>query len=543
MKVRCYYHGMRRIYYNHQNTYIMRRNGLLIFFYLFVEITSGIAQSNYIEEIATITDNPTVFGIGLKGPYLYVNPGSSSIKIYDLSIPSSPKSVGHIAYSSDFAINLDVYGNYLYIYGGPSNNLRIFDISNPISPIEIGLLEFPPSGYGIWHAAHLSNYSYMTAKDSIYIINTLDKSAPFIENKIIYSEGDVYGLRDIFATSEFLYIGVGDGILIYDNTSLSLPVFHSIYPNGRLNLAVDITAHRLFTAQSWSSNYRHYVSDISDPFVPNLIYQGTGGSSPGQLLFNNGILIQAGSDTGNQAVSFYKIETENSIFIEEFLGSIEYSITDMDAVGSSYIIAKNGGIEILKYNDSIPELPSIFVIPDAISFENTNIGEIVTEIIMVSNVGPVKLEITDISSSIDVFAVDLTSFTIEPGKTQELTVTFAPDEQMMFEDALQIESNDPQGTFEVPLSGYGNLYTHKGNEISTEHVQIFPNPINNMLFVKHVNGDEISIYDSFGNLKLSRIGKSEIEQVDVSTLPTGTYMIRIISKEGMITKKKIVVIR
>ena len=620
----------------------MKKIVLLAFFYLFVGITLGIAQSNYIEEIATITGNTTVFGIGLKGPYLYVNPGSSSIKIYDLSTPSSPVSVGQIAYATDFAYNLDVFGNYLYIYGGPDHNLLLFDIADPISPNELGLLNLPPSGNGIWHAAHLSNYSYMTAKDTIYVINTLDKSAPFIENKISYSPAGTYGLRDIYATSEVLYIGVGDGILIYDNSTLFLPVFHSIYPNGRLSLAVDSTAHRLFTAQTWSSDYTHDVSNISDAFSPNLIFQGTGGSAPsGKLVSNDEILIQSGADNGNQAVSFYKIEEDTSIYIEDFLGSIEYSITDMDAIGSLYIIAKNGGIEILKYNDSIPDEPAITVIPNTISFENTCIGESSTKSIMVSNVGLATLEVTDISSSIDVFTVDLTSFTIEPGNTQELTITFTPDdegffgglleienndpenstmevsvsgmgiiaspgisvlpgeiifdttlvgetsteiltisntglamlevtdilssnsaftmnlfsfdlepdetqeievtfspnEQMMYEGTLQIESNDPLGTFEVPLSGYGDLDTYAGNEMSTHLVQIFPNPINDILFVKNVDGYEIIIYDLFGNSKLRRICKSDIEQINVSGLSTGIYLIRIISKERIIIKR------
>lgn len=331
----------------------MKKLITLLFVTLFAGLNWCFTQSNIIEEISTIVDNPTVFGIGLKDNYLFVNPGSSVIKIYDLSTPENPTSVGQITYSSDFATNLDVSGNYLYVYGGPQNNLIIFDITNPTSPIELGILQLPPSNTGIWHSGHLPNYTYMTAKDTVYIINTEDKNTPFIENKIPFSGAGVYGLRDIFVTTEFLYIGIENGVLIYDNSNQALPTFQSIYPNGRLRLAVDITGNMLYTAQEWSSNYTHYISDISDPFNPNLVSQGAGGSSPGgKLLYNDEILIQTGADTGNQAVSFYKIQDDTTVYLLDFLGSINFSITDMDAVDDLYIISKNGGIEILRYNDN-----------------------------------------------------------------------------------------------------------------------------------------------------------------------------------------------
>lgn len=331
----------------------MKKLIILLIVNLFIWVNSGIAQTNCIEEVSTIVDNSTVFGIGLKDHYLYVNPGSSQIKIYDILDPGNPISCGQISYTGNFATNLDVLGDYLYIYGGPDNNLKIFDITNPISLVELGSLQLPPSNTNIWNSDHLLNYTYMTAKDTFYIINTVDKNTPFIENKVSYSGVGTYGLRKIFVTSEFLYIGTENGILIYDNTTLSLPIFQSIYANGELNLAVDLDNHRLYSSQEYGSNNTHYVSNIDDPFNPNLIFQGYGGSAPwGRLLVNNEVLIQTGINNGNQAVSFYKIQGDSTVYIEDFLGSIEYSITDMDAVDSLYIISKNGGIEILKYNGS-----------------------------------------------------------------------------------------------------------------------------------------------------------------------------------------------
>lgn len=63
----------------------MRKWLLILLFSFFAGYYSILAQSGCIEEIATITDNATVFGIGIKDNYLYVNPGSPVIRIYDFS--------------------------------------------------------------------------------------------------------------------------------------------------------------------------------------------------------------------------------------------------------------------------------------------------------------------------------------------------------------------------------------------------------------------------------------------------------------------------
>ena len=359
----------------------MKRVIILVFLNLLIGVNLSFAQSNCIEEIGTI-ENTIAFGIGLKENYLYVNPGFSYIKYYNISNPANPTLEGQINYTGNFEMNLDVSGDYLYIYGGPDNRLIIFDIVNPTSPIELGTLQLPPSANGIWHAAHLADYTYMTSRDTIFVINTTDKNSPFIENRIAHSVAGSYGLKGIFATSEILYIGIENGILIYDNSNLSLPVYYSLYENGCLNLAVDTNNHRLYSAYG-TGTYTHYISDIIDPYSPNLIFQGYGGSNPwGELLVNDDILVQTGLNSGeNQAVSFYKIQSDTTAYIEDFLGSVMFSVTDMDAVDSLYFIAKNGGIEILKYNGC-----TITGIDNSLQFNNIELYPNPTKDIITINV-------------------------------------------------------------------------------------------------------------------------------------------------------------
>ncbi len=332
----------------------MKKLITLLIINLFIGVNFGLAQSNCVQELSTITDNPTVFGIGVKDHYLYANPGLSKIKIYDISNPENPIPAGQVNFAGNFTEDLDILGNHLYLFGGPDNNFIIFDISNATSPIELGRLQLPDSDNGIWHSDHLINHTYLTSKDTIYVINTMNKSNPFIENKVVYSEPGIFGLRKIYATPEFLYIGIKEGILIYDNSTPSLPIFQSIYTSGRFSMVVDINSNLLYSLPESGSDYNHSVSNIEDPFNPDLLFEGSGGSSrSSKLLVHNGILIQVGRENSDydQEVSFYKIQGNSTTFIENFLGSVGFNVTDMDAVDSLFIISKNGGIEILKYND------------------------------------------------------------------------------------------------------------------------------------------------------------------------------------------------
>jgi len=334
------------------------KNTLFLLLILLVGMETVIPQSGCVNELATIQDNTTVLSIGVKDRYLYVNPGSPIIKIYDISNPELPFFVSQHDYSGNLKEHMDIHGEYLYVYGGPENELIVFDISNPLSPVEMGRLLLSPLNEEYWSTGHLENYTYFTAGDSVYVVNTVDKNNLFFEHKIYHPVPGIYGLRTIFVSDKVLYIGAENGIHIFDNSSQEMPVFVGQYPYGRISLTVDTINNLLFTGQHWSSNINHFVSKIDDPFNPDLFGQGTGGDSPaGSLLFNNGILIQTGVyylNTHMQPVSFYKIQNDTSYFVEDFWGSVLYQITDLETVDSLFIVSKNGGIEILEYDCEYP---------------------------------------------------------------------------------------------------------------------------------------------------------------------------------------------
>lgn len=323
----------------------MNRIIILIFLpIIFVQIT-GHSQSLCIEELSTISVSPAM-DIGLKDQFLYVNPGNSEIKTYDISDPTNPNYKGSTTYSHSFAQKIDVYGNTIYLSRGPENNLILFDITNPLSPTEQSILALPP---GVHTLSHLSNYSYAFTSDTLFVINTTNKKSPYIENKIVSPNNSGYIWKSYYSSSKALYIGSENGLLIYDNSDQSLPSYHSVLSIGKVNISVDSINNRLYVLGKSTGYNTLYLYDINDPLTPLLIYQGFANSS-NDILAHKNILIQKNQDQ-EESISYYKTQNDTIQYITNFKGSKRFSITKTLSTDSLVIISKNGGIEILKYRD------------------------------------------------------------------------------------------------------------------------------------------------------------------------------------------------
>jgi hypothetical protein len=65
---------------------------------------------------------------------------------------------------------------------------------------------------------------------------------------------------------------------------------------------------------------------------------------------------------------------------------------------------------------------------------------------------------------------------------------------------------------------------------------IFPNPSENIFFLKSKDLLNIQVYNSKGEIVLNQYDKNE---VDLSIQPDGIYLFKIISKDYIVTKKVI----
>ncbi|MEM1320548.1 MAG: T9SS type A sorting domain-containing protein, partial [Bacteroidota bacterium] len=76
--------------------------------------------------------------------------------------------------------------------------------------------------------------------------------------------------------------------------------------------------------------------------------------------------------------------------------------------------------------------------------------------------------------------------------------------------------------------------------IKDERVRVFPNPATNHLWIDapHLELEQLSLYDAYGQLVIHnqslQRGRS---QVLLSTLPSGIYLLKIQSPEGILTRR------
>jgi hypothetical protein len=117
-----------------------------------------------------------------------------------------------------------------------------------------------------------------------------------------------------------------------------------------------------------------------------------------------------------------------------------------------------------------PPAPVIAVTPTSLTFAATRVGTTsAPQPVTISNTGTQPLNVTGLASGNARFsATPAAPFTIAPGGSRVVSVTFAPNAEQTFTGTLTIASNDPaRPTVTVALSGVGAL----------PHISISPNPV------------------------------------------------------------------
>ena len=89
-------------------------------------------------------------------------------------------------------------------------------------------------------------------------------------------------------------------------------------------------------------------------------------------------------------------------------------------------------------------VPAISVQQTAVNFGTVAFAQPVQQMITITNTGTASLEITGIESDVPGLAFDTTTFTLEPGGSQRVTVTFPSSTEGTFSGLITILSNDPE---------------------------------------------------------------------------------------------------
>jgi hypothetical protein len=69
---------------------------------------------------------------------------------------------------------------------------------------------------------------------------------------------------------------------------------------------------------------------------------------------------------------------------------------------------------------------------------------------------------------------------------------------------------------------------------------VYPNPANGMLYIDNAKGSNIELYDLTGKMMLADGNLHQLRKIDVSGLTPGVYLLRIINKDSVSTKKIVI---
>lgn len=211
-------------------------------------------------------------------------------------------------------------------------------------------------------------------------------------------------------------------------------------------------------------------------------------------------------------------------------------VTTTDAAGATF----DKSITINVNNVSEPSIANI----GGLTFETTDIEETSTLSFTVENTGDTDIEVTSITMP-DGYTVSMTAFTVAIGTSTDVEVTFAPSEAKTYAGEMVIQSN--AGETRVNITGEGTIITAIDDDIiDSSEVGLYPNPALHMVTIDLTRIPQVqpnlAIVDMNGNAVWTKekVQESKVE-VNVSSYPAGTYLIRVSSEKGNAVKKLIIV--
>jgi len=141
----------------------------------------------------------------------------------------------------------------------------------------------------------------------------------------------------------------------------------------------------------------------------------------------------------------------------QVLAGLPASTGNVGAPGGVNFASFAGNQFVTVANGTVATQPDISVAPSSLNFYNVGVaGGTATRTVVVSNNGTAALNVTNITSNNSAFTPSITSFTVAPLGTTNVTVTFDPGVAGSITGTLTITSNDP-GTpiTTVSMSGTG----------------------------------------------------------------------------------------
>ena len=362
----------------------------------------------------------------------------------------------------------------------------------------------------------------------------------------------------------------GDAVLVVSDITSSNAAFSADLTSFDLNPGENKTVVVSFTPAD-ADDYTGDLTIVSnDPDEANVIVSmsGTGvvfypdiDVNPTEIDFGTVTVGEPAqqnivvSNNGDAVLSVNDITSSNSAFTVDITSFnvnpgenqtvvVTFSPTEMEAYTGELTIVSNDPVDsnfmVTVIGEGMIYQPVISVDPMELNFDTIVTNEQETKVFTVSNTGNTVLNVSNIYTSNDAFTVDISNFTLDPGASKEVNVTFAPVDPVYYDDVVTVESDDPENSsVEVVVTGYGTIDTYT-NEIEGEKsIQIYPNPAKSILYISNAKGKDIKVYDMSGRLVYYMLSENDRISINVSGFNEGLYVVRLTDKNHKEETRKI----
>ncbi len=202
---------------------------------------------------------------------------------------------------------------------------------------------------------------------------------------------------------------------------------------------------------------------------------------------------------------------------------------------------------LYKYQIELGEtlLPEMSLTESSIDFGPTIVGEMANLAFFIKNTGMADLTIDDVGNTNSVFLINHEDlpFTIEPGDSSVVTISFLPDDMLVYTDFVTVSSDDQDNPIQnVNITGEGIVVNGiNSNELDIA-VKVFPNPIREMLSVEFSSSKvmpiEINLHQINGKQIRHLAQTTSSNQVknlsfDTSNLKAGQYLLEFKNESGV----------
>ena len=461
-----------------------------------------------------------------------------------------------------------------YALLGVLNGTSIVDITNTDSLVEVA---FIPSTYSIWKDIKTyQHYAYVVTDLSgeglqVIDLSTLPDSANLVNTYTGFTiSHNIY----IDEANALLYAEGGGGIRII---SLSNPVYPmEVGFFGQSSHDVVVQNNIAYVAEGWTATYG--IFNVSNPLFPSLIQRfstPTGGYAHNVWVSEDGNYLMTTEEVpAGLTVKLWDIQDLNNItFMDDYIAAPGSRPHNVHIKGNyAYISHYWEGLRIVDisnpsditeagFYDTYPNPASqyegawgtypyfssgkvlisddefgLFVVyfegavetgiavsPTTLMFDTTHVGATTQQSFDIQNIGINVLTVTDIQSGDPAFTTNLTSFSLNPGENQTVTVTFAPLTAGDYNAQLLILNDDPlNDSLSISLSGVADNATGINDATSLPTTFAvspnFPNPFNPSTTIAYQLAGtafvRLEIYDMLGQ---------KIRTLVHQQLPAGYY--------------------